>query len=213
MKLCDKDILYLDRQVMVVLKPYGVLTQEDPRENLQEAAKRYLQEYTGKSRPFCMPILRLDKSVAGIVVFARTSKALQRLQSALRERKRCKKVYYARVEGKVAKGGILTHYLVKKAYHSRVFDSPLPEGKKAELLFTVIEKGASSILQIELITGRYHKIRAQLAHIGHPICGDRKYGALSSKKGIDLYHMEMSFPHPISGESIRVCAKPLFSSQ
>lgn len=211
MKLYDKDIVYLDRQIVIALKPYGVLSQKDPRENLEDLLQEYLRTYLQKSgNVFCKPAHRLDKNVGGLVVFARTSKALARLQKAFREKNHLEKIYYAKVEGKLTKGARLVHYLVKTSYRSLVYTKPRSQGKEAILTFDVIKTGEESIVKISLETGRYHQIRAQMAFIGHPICGDQKYGAKRQKKDLDLYHAEITLPHPISQEMMTFRAKVPF---
>ena len=134
------------------------------------------------------------------MVFAKTSKALSRLNAAQRENK-FRKIYHAVVEGHLTKkSGTLEHTLVHDHHRAKVD----PKGKKAVLHYRVLEERENSTkIEVELETGRYHQIRAQFAHIGHPILGDVKYGSqTSSEKGIALQHVQIEFPHPITSELV-----------
>lgn len=199
MKLCVKEI-YQDNHLLVLVKPKGIATQPD----FHEMAKAYLKEKTGKAGAvFLHPIHRLDKPASGLVLFARTSKALSRLNGLLREHK-VQKTYLARVEGILhEKEGILEHYHFHDEFFAKIADHPFPGAKKALLSYQVVQTdGKTSLLRIELHTGRYHQIRAQLAFIGHPIIGDKKYGSsfVQPEGEIELEHIQMEFVHPVSGE-------------
>lgn len=207
MKPFGKDnILLCDNHVLVVDKPAEIATQPD----LCELAKEWVKkEFHKPGRVFLEPIHRLDKPAAGIVLFARTSKALSRLQEEMRER-RIEKIYHAWVEGCPEKSrGTLKHYLLHGSFRAEI--SPL--GKEAILDYQVIEqKGGNACLQIRLHTGRYHQIRAQLSAIGCPILGDRKYGSsLPWKKGIALCATQLIFTHPVKSE--RVVVRNLTSNE
>ncbi|MFT5318080.1 MAG: 23S rRNA pseudouridine1911/1915/1917 synthase, partial [Chlamydiales bacterium] len=142
---------------------------------------------------------RIDKPVSGIVLFARTSKALSRLQKSVRE-KDCSKRYLATVEGiPKNKEAILEHYLVHDSHFSRVSGSQEKEAKFARLRYKVLgSRNGKSLLEINLETGRYHQIRVQLAEIGLPIVGDTKYGSgVVACRGIALHHSRLEIPHPI----------------
>jgi 23S rRNA pseudouridine1911/1915/1917 synthase len=191
--LDNADIVYADNHILVVDKPPEMATQPD----LEELAKLWIKKkYKKPGNVFLHPIHRLDKPVSGLVVFARTSKALSRLQQMMRERK-IEKIYHALVEGKPAEEkGKLIHHLKHGSFRAKVSD----EGKEAILEYRVIrqERGCT-LLEIQLVTGRYHQIRAQLAEIGCPIVGDRKYGSQKPwPKGIALHHSEMRFEHPVA---------------
>jgi 23S rRNA pseudouridine1911/1915/1917 synthase len=186
------EIIYQDNHLLVVNKPAGLLTQPSPDEerSAETLAKRQI------GRPFLEAVHRLDRPVSGVVVFAKTSKALKRLQAAVRER-RYTKVYHAWVEGKMPQNeGTLIHNLVHLDRRAAV----APEGKRAELTYKVLERrGDRSLVEIHPLTGRYHQIRCQLAEVGCPIVGDGKYGA-EPQSTILLKHVRCTLPHPISGE-------------
>lgn len=192
--------LYEDNHLLVLYKEAGLLTQPSgtDQDSLESQAKVWIKEVKKKSGSvFLEAVHRLDKDVAGIVLFAKTSKALSRLQKAQREQL-FEKIYYAKVEGSPPKSGTLKNRL-KHSSHRAI---PSSSGKDCLLHFERISQG---ILRIHLVTGRYHQIRAQLALAGYPIWGDQKYGSkLQWPKGIALLHGEMSFPHPVSNERLRV---------
>jgi 23S rRNA pseudouridine1911/1915/1917 synthase len=195
----SENILLCDNHVLVVDKPAGIATQPD----LCELAKAWVKKKFNKpGNVFLEPIHRLDKPVAGVVLFARTSKALSRLQEQMRERK-IEKIYEAWVEGCPRdEKGVLKHKLIHGEYRAEIS----PEGKEAVLEYEVLkqEKGRS-YLRIRLFTGRYHQIRVQMSAIGCPVVGDQKYGSHSSwKSGIALYSKEMAFTHPVSQERLVV---------
>jgi len=152
--------------------------------------------------------------VGGWVLFARTSKALSRLQQMMRERK-IQRVYYALVENCLAETkGILTHCLKRLPFRSEITTPGSKEGKKSILEYQVIErKEKTTLIKIILITGRYHQIRAQLAATGFPILGDKKYGStlpyspslkktFNSSPGIALYHSTLKLVHPVTGKEL-----------
>jgi len=206
MKSSDKDILnvlFVDNHVLVVDKPAGLSTQPHHGDSLEERAKAWVKrKYEKKGNVFLTPVHRLDTPVRGIVLFARTSKSLSRLNEAMRFRQ-IQKTYRARIEGHLKeKKGELIHFLLHKERHAEVSK----EGKKAHLSYcTLKEMADSTLVEVDLHTGRYHQIRAQFAAIGHPICGDVKYGAKKQKQeGIDLHHAKLSFPHPITKERITI---------
>lgn len=186
-------IIYCDNHLLVINKPPGIATQPD----LEDLAKAWVkQKYNKPGSVFLQPIHRLDKSVSGLVLFARTSKALSRLQALMRERK-ITKIYHALVEGTLLKKqDTLTHYLIHGDHKSIVH----PHGKEAILHYSVLqEKNDTSLVSIHLITGRYHQIRAQFSFIKHPVLGDKKYGSKHFfQEGIALCHVKMEFKHPIT---------------
>lgn len=187
------DIVYSDNHLLLVNKRAGMTVQPE----LHELAREWVQkEFKKPGRAFLEPIHRLDKPVSGLVLFARTSKALSRLNSALREKK-MKKTYLARVEGLVEEDEAeLEHYLVHDDFRARID----PKGKQALLAYRVLERShGTSLLEIELKTGRYHQIRVQLSAIGHPIVGDGKYGSAHPKEQIALHHHSLELIHPTLG--------------
>ena len=154
------------------------------------------EKYHKPGAVYLHAVHRLDRPVSGIVLFAKTSKALSRLNESLRA-KECEKVYLAEVEGKMpAPEGILENYLE----HSDFEAVENASGKKSRLHYRVLDSG---LVEVRLETGRYHQIRAQLALCGCPIVGDVKYGAkMAAREGIGLAHVRMVIAHPITKELI-----------
>lgn len=154
---------------------------------------------------------RLDRPVTGVVLFARTSKALTRLTGMFRNRE-IKKTYWAIVKNKPPKeSDNLVNFLVRNASQNKSFcyNSPRHGSKEAKLSYSVIGKSDNYyLIEINLETGRHHQIRAQLAHIGCPIKGDLKYGFPRSNAdgGICLHAREISFIHPVKKEAINIVA-------
>lgn len=195
-------ILYEDNHILAVDKPHGLVTQPslEHSDSLEQRAKDYIkQTYNKPGLVFLHAVHRLDKDVAGIVIFARTSKALERMHALLRNRE-VKKKYRAKVYGILkAKQGTWADSLEKKDHKAFVCDKE-NAGKISFLSYQVIEeKDPYSFIDIDLQTGRYHQIRVQLSHHGHPIVGDVKYGSVFSypDRHIDLIHKEAEFIHPI----------------
>lgn len=197
------NILYEDNHLLVLDKPAGILTQPSGTDqaSLEEMGKQYLKEtYQKPGNVFLEAIHRLDQAASGIVVFAKTSKALSRLMQAIREKK-VKKFYRAQVERTPKEqSGRLEHYLAHRHHHAEVVDENDPGGKFASLTYEIYKPGKHPVLNIHLETGRYHQIRCQLAKIGCPILGDKKYGSTKpyAKPGIALHHYRMEIFHPIS---------------
>jgi 23S rRNA pseudouridine1911/1915/1917 synthase len=192
-------VLYEDNHLIAVYKPAGVLVQGDITGDpcLMDEVKEYLKKkYHKPGNVFLGLLHRLDRPVSGIVLFARTSKAAARLSEQIRNHK-IKKIYQAEVLGKMPKkSGTLINYIKKDEARkvAVVSDKPDKQRQKAELIYTVLKEERNySLLEIELKTGRFHQIRAQLAHAGHPIKGDVKYGA----------------PKPLSDRAIALCATSL----
>ncbi|MCH8157198.1 MAG: RluA family pseudouridine synthase [Nitrospinae bacterium] len=203
----DLNILYLDNHLIVVFKPAGLLTQSDRTGEpaLMDRVREWIKkEYNKTGNVFLGLVHRLDRPVAGVVLFARTSKAASRLSKQFREGTPAK-TYRAVVRGvPKEKQATLVHYLRKeKSLKATVFPRETPDAKRAELSYEVTGSvGENATLKVMLATGRFHQIRAQLAFIGHPIAGDVKYGASDPLPGgrIALYAHQLVFDHPISGE-------------
>ncbi len=181
---------------------------------LSEITKLYIKEkYQKPGNVFCGVVHRLDRPVSGAVIFARTSKALPRLNEMLRKQE-IKKKYWAVVEQKPkAKNGHLVNFLRKnpKQNKSYVVKEGSEGALKAELKYKHIASSDKyHLLEIELLTGRHHQIRAQLANIGCIIKGDLKYGAKRSNKdaSIHLHARYLSFIHPVKKTEINILANP-----
>jgi 23S rRNA pseudouridine1911/1915/1917 synthase len=209
------DVVYVDNHVLVVNKPAGLLTQPSgtTQDNLEDQAKAWIKEHYQKpGNVFLHAIHRLDKPVSGLVLFARTSKALSRLQESMRN-KNTRKFYQALVTKKPSPlEGDLENTLTHGDHKSEV---DAEEGKLSTLHYRFIKDHPPYYLvEIELDTGRYHQIRAQFAHAGMPIVGDVKYGSSEyfNKDTIALHHWRMEFPHPVTGELLSF-QKPLFSEK
>lgn len=200
--LDNASIIYSDNHLLVVEKPAEVATQPDFTELAQAWVKK---KYLKPGNVFLHPIHRLDKAVSGLVLFARTSKALSRLQAMMRERK-IVKIYQAIVEDKLPQDeGKLVHYLIHGSFKAEISK----QGKESILEYRVLKKERGlALLEIDLITGRYHQIRAQFSAIGCPILGDEKYGSKKSwPLGIALHHCQLKFEHPVTQESLVLCSK------
>ncbi len=201
-------VLYEDNHLIAVYKPAGVLTQGDKtgEASLMDQVKYYLKnKYQKPGNVFLGLLHRLDRPVAGIVLFSKTSKGASRLSEQFREHT-VEKVYHALVEGRPKKDkATLINYLKKDENKNKVevYDKEVPGAQRAELDYEVVRvKGKNSLLKIILKTGRAHQIRSQLAHLGCPIMGDAKYGASKQlpNKIINLVATSLSFDLPTKEE-------------
>ncbi len=206
------EVVYEDNHIIIVNKAPGEIVQGDKTGDtpLSETIKSYLKEkYNKPGNVFCGVVHRIDRPVEGLVVFAKTSKALERLNKMLREGN-IHKTYWAMVEGKPEKNEYtLENYLLSDGRMNKTFiASPSdPNAKRSILKYRTIAQGDRyTILEINLLTGRKHQIRAQLSAIGHPIKGDLKYGAKRSNPngGISLQAHKIEFIHPVSKEQISI---------
>lgn len=201
-------ILYEDNHVLAVDKPHGLLTQPTDLEqdSLESRLKAFIKQRDLKpSAVYLHALHRLDKPAGGIVLFAKTSKALSRLQASFRE-KQIHKIYQADIPAvRLKKEGSLEHFLIHGDYRAIVAPDD-PAAKVCRLHYKVIfSNSKTQRLEIDLETGRYHQIRAQLSAIGAPIHGDVKYGSTRPYAlGIALRHVRMSFPHPTLNQLITV---------
>ncbi|MBL7005543.1 MAG: RluA family pseudouridine synthase [Spirochaetia bacterium] len=212
----EERILYEDNHLIVVNKLPSEIVQGDLTGDatLGDAVKLYLKEtYNKQGNVFLGIPHRLDRPTSGIVVFAKTDKALSRLGTIFRDRD-IKKIYWAAVDKMPPEPeGKLTDYLLRNRQKNKSFSvSAAKEGaKKAELTYRVIGATKSFyILEIELHTGRHHQIRAQLAALHIHIKGDLKYGAARSNEdgGIHLHARKIIFKHPVSGKLLEIIAPP-----
>ena len=208
-------ILYLDSHLIAVCKPAGMLTQADDSgdESLMDQVKAWIKtEFNKPGNVFLGLIHRLDRNVSGVLLFARTSKGASRLSEQFRD-KTTEKFYRAIVEGHPEQEqASLYHHLIKDiTLESTVFPLPGKDTQHAELEYKTLKNYASTrLLEIKLHTGRFHQIRAQLAFIGHPILGDKKYGAKMPlpERQIALYAHRLIFKHPISKEKVCIESPP-----
>lgn len=212
----EAEIVFSDNHLLVASKAAGLLTQPDsPADDSLEAfAKSWVKgEYKKEGNVFLHCIHRLDRPVSGLVLFARTSKALSRLNEQSRGQA-IQRVYMAEVEGILSqKLGQLDHYLIHGDHRALVAKMGDEGAKHARLRYEVLHyMPHSTLVRIELETGRYHQIRAQFAAIGHPIVGDRKYGAKNGDgKAIRLHCAQISLEHPITKEILTFDSPPPFS--
>ncbi|KVV15493.1 RluA family pseudouridine synthase [Flavobacterium sp. TAB 87] len=215
--LSDKNnlqVLHEDNHLIVVNKRVGDLVQGDKTGDkpLSDIVKEYIKEkYNKPGEVFLGVIHRLDRPTSGIVAFARTSKALSRMNELFSNRE-TKKTYWAVVKNKPSKScDELVHFLKRneKNNTSKAHVKEVPESKLARLDYTVIKELQNyAALEINLYTGRHHQIRAQLSAIGSPIKGDLKYGADRSNPdgGIHLHARKLSFVHPVTKENLTIVA-------
>lgn len=205
-------VVYEDNHIIVVNKTASEIVQGDKTGDtpLSETVKQYLKEkYNKPGNVFLGVTHRLDRPVSGLVVFAKTSKALSRLNDMFRNGE-VKKTYWAIVRNQPqAPEGELTHWLVRneKQNKSYAYDKEVKDSKKAILCYKEIGHSQNyHLLEVDLKTGRHHQIRCQLAKMGCPIKGDLKYGSPRSNPdgSICLHARRISFIHPVSKESIDI---------
>lgn len=207
-------VVYEDNHIIIVNKESGEIVQGDKTGDrpLSEIVKDYIKEkYQKPGAVFLGVVHRLDRPVSGLVVFARTSKALTRLNKMFAEKDNIKKTYWAIVEREKgivkSESGELTHWLVRNEQQNKsyAYDHEVPRSKKAQLRYRVLTLGDNyDLVEVELLTGRHHQIRCQLSTIGCPIKGDLKYGARRSNPdgSISLQSHRIEFIHPVSKETI-----------
>ncbi len=209
-------MLFEDNHLLIVNKRPGDIVQGDKTGDvpLSEIVKEYIaKKYNKPGAVYLGVVHRLDRPTSGVVVFARTSKALARLNKLFSERE-TKKTYWAVVQNAPSESsGRLVHFLKRnpKQNKSYAYNKEVPDSKKAVLTYSVLKKlNRYFLLNIDLETGRHHQIRSQLATIGCPIKGDLKYGFNRSNKdgGIHLHSRELSFVHPVKKEEIKIVAPP-----
>ncbi len=208
------DILYEDNHLLVVNKHAGDLVQPDPsgESALEDQIKAFIKRRDAKPGAVFLGVVhRIDRPVSGAVLFAKTSKALVRLNEMIREG-RIRKTYWALTERTPdPESGELLHYILRdgRTNRSRAFDAPKGDAKQARLRYATLGAGTRyTLVEVELITGRHHQIRAQLSKIGCPIRGDLKYGAKRSLPGggISLHSRRVEFEHPVRRSPVSVTA-------
>jgi 23S rRNA pseudouridine1911/1915/1917 synthase len=209
-------VLYEDNHLIIINKKPGEIVQGDKTGDvpLSEKIKLYLKEkYHKPGKVFLGVTHRLDRPVSGAVIFARTDKSLSRLNEMLRD-KQVRKHYWAIVKNAPPRPeDHLVHYLVRnqKQNKSYVYNEDGTGRQEAALIYKVIgQSDRFFLLEIELLSGRHHQIRAQLAHIGCPIRGDLKYGfPRSNPEGsISLHARKVEFVHPVNKQLVSVTADP-----
>lgn len=214
--LDNLQVLYEDNHIIIVNKRPGDIVQGDKTGDtpLSELVKDYIGlKYNKPGAVYLGVVHRLDRPTSGIVVFARTSKALSRLNKIFAERQ-AKKIYWAVVKVSPPQNAdTLTHYLKRntKQNKSYAFNKEIPASKKAILHYSVVRKLDNyTLLEIDLETGRHHQIRSQLSAIGSTIKGDLKYGFDRSNKdgSIHLHSRKITFVHPVKNEEIEIIADP-----
>lgn len=207
-------ILYEDNHILIINKNVGQLVQGDKTgdKSLLELLKSFIKERDLKpGNVFLGLVHRIDRPTSGLVIYAKTSKALSRLTQMVKNRE-IKKTYWAIVPKEIIpQSQTLTHYLKKNEKNNKaiVYNKETDGAKKAILNYQIIKTLDNyMLLEIDLQTGRHHQIRAQLSKIGVPIKGDLKYGAPRSNPdgGISLHARSLEFIHPVSKEQIKITA-------
>jgi len=212
----NERILLEDNHLLIVNKLPSEIVQGDKTgdEPLSESLKKYLKvKYNKPGNVFMGVVHRLDRPVSGAVIFAKTSKALTRLNNMVKERS-VKKTYWAVVKEPLPdEHGVLKHFLVRNQRKNKSFayKKPVANSKEAILTYKMIATSKDYyLLEIDLQTGRHHQIRAQLAATGCPIKGDLKYGFSRSNPdaSISLHARKIEFVHPIKKEPVIITAPP-----
>lgn len=215
MPITESDILYEDNHLIAINKRAGDIVQVDETgdEPLDEKVKKYLAaKYNKPNGAFLGVVHRLDRPVSGVILFAKTSKALERMNAVFKNRQ-VRKTYFAVVRNKPSRPeGTLVHWLIKNPKKNLVtaYNKELPGSQRSELDYKIIaELGGFYLLQVNPLTGRSHQIRVQLASMDCPIVGDNKYGyPRSSRKGsICLHARQLDFIHPVQKEAVSIFAK------
>ena len=213
------DILFEDNHLIIVNKRCGVLVQGDKTGDtpLIELVKKYIKDkYSKTGNVFLGLVNRIDRPVSGIVIFAKTSKALSRMNDKLKNRQ-IKKFYWLFISNKFKSNeGSLEGWFKKnkKINKSYFYKEEINNSKYGSLNYRIIEKLENYFkIEVDLITGRHHQIRCSFSEIGFPIVGDIKYGSKRTNKdgGIYLHAREVNFIHPVSKEEIIIKADPPIS--
>ncbi len=211
----DFDILHEDNHILVAVKPQNLPTQADASGDADflNLLKDYLkQKYEKPGNVYLGLVHRLDRPTGGVMVFAKTSKAAERLCQAIREGDFEKEYLAVTVGCPREPKAQLTHYLKKNPLTNvvSVVPSATEGAKRADLLYEVLEsKGPVSLLKVRLLSGRSHQIRVQMAHIGCPVFGDVKYkGDIARGYPLALWAEKLAFTHPVSRERMVFIAYP-----
>jgi 23S rRNA pseudouridine1911/1915/1917 synthase len=210
----DKDILFEDNHLIAINKRGGDIVQVDDTgdESLDEKVKKYIaRKYNKPNGAFLGVVHRLDRPVSGVILFARTSKSLDRVNKLFKSRQ-MHKTYLAVVRNRpVPESGNLVHWLVKNPQKNvtKAHDQEVPGSLRSELNYKLIaELGGYYLIEVDPITGRPHQIRVQLSTLDCPIVGDNKYGYPrgSLKKTIALHARRLQFVHPVKNEPVDIIA-------
>jgi 23S rRNA pseudouridine1911/1915/1917 synthase len=213
-EIADKDILYEDNHLIAVNKRAGDIVQVDDTgdESLDEKVKKYIaKKYDKPNGAFLGVVHRLDRPVSGVILFAKTSKGLDRMNQLFKGRE-IQKTYYAVVRKRPEPSeGNLVHWLVKNPQKNvtKAHDHEVPGSQRSELNYKLAgELEGYYLIEVNPITGRPHQIRVQLSTLGTPIVGDNKYGYPrgSLKNSICLHARRLRFIHPIKKEPIEIVA-------
>ena len=204
------DVIFEDNHLIAVNKKSGEIVQGDKTgdEPLSDRVKKYLKiKYKKPGNVFLGTIHRIDRPTSGVIIFARTSKALSRMNEKFRDNK-IHKTYWAIVKNKLPKkNDLLEHYLLKNQKKNKSFISTSEKGKLSILKYNYL-KNLKNYFLYEILphTGRHHQIRVQLSSIGSPIKGDLKYGAKRSNSngGINLHAKKIMFDHPVTKEKVTI---------
>ncbi|MDO3627352.1 RluA family pseudouridine synthase [Mucilaginibacter sp. BT774] len=214
-EITDKDIIYEDNHLIAVNKRAGDIVQVDETgdESLDEKVKKYLaKKYNKPNGAFLGVVHRLDRPVSGLILFAKTSKGLDRMNN-LFKRREIQKTYYAVVRKRPEPPeGKLVHWLLKNPQKNvtKAYEQEVPGSQRSELSYKLVgELDGYYLLEVNPITGRPHQIRVQLSTLGCPIVGDNKYGYPrgSLKNSISLHARRLRFTHPIKNEPIEIVAE------
>jgi 23S rRNA pseudouridine1911/1915/1917 synthase len=214
MPITDKDILFEDNHLIAVNKRAGDIVQIDDTgdEPLDEQVKKYIaSKYNKPNGAFLGVVHRLDRPVSGVILFAKTSKALERINLMFKSRE-MKKTYWAVVRNRPQPNeGNLVHWLVKNSQKNvtKAHDKEVAGSQRAELNYKLIgELNGYYLIEVDPITGRPHQIRVQLSTLDCPIVGDNKYGYPrgSLKKSICLHARKLQFIHPVKKEPVSIFA-------
>jgi len=213
--ISDTDVLYEDNHLIAINKRAGDIVQVDTTgdESLDEKVKKYIaKKYNKLNGAFLGVVHRLDRPVSGVILFAKTSKALDRINRMFKERE-MHKTYWAVVRNKpVPESGNLVHWLIKNPQKNitKAYDQEVEGSMRAELNYKLIgELGGYYLIEVDPITGRPHQIRVQLSTLNCPIVGDNKYGYPrgSLKKTICLHARRLQFIHPVKKEPVNIFAE------
>ena len=214
MSITEADVLYEDNHLIAINKRSGDIVQVDETgdEPLDEKVKKYIAaKYNKPNGAFLGVVHRLDRPVSGVILFAKTSKALERMNAVFKNRE-VRKTYFAVVRNKpVFPEGNLVHWLIKNPQKNVVtaYNKEVVGSQRSELDYKLIgELGGYYLLQVNPLTGRSHQIRVQLSTMNCPIVGDNKYGyPRGSRKGsICLHARKLEFIHPVQKEPISIFA-------